>query len=92
MANTLTVTVLEVISFNEMSSQTNPDSISQRIPLAQSYVNDQLNNAYDPSLHGRQAEYLAAIKVYVFYSYVDKASFISLNGICLLYTSDAADE
>ena len=81
MANSLTVTTAEVIDFNLLATNTNQNAITQRIPLAQSYVNDQLNNAYDPDEHGKEVEYLAAIKAYVFYLYVDKASFISLNGI-----------
>lgn len=81
MTNTLVVTVSEVIDFNLLAKNTNVSAISQRIPLAKSFVDNQLNNSYDPDEHGCQAEYLAAIKTYVFYLYVDKASFISLNGI-----------
>jgi len=81
MTNTLTATPEEVISYNEMAVNTNLSAISQRIPLAKSYIDNELNNVYDPDLYGCENEYLAAIKTYVFYMYIDRPSFIGLVGV-----------
>jgi hypothetical protein len=75
------ITVDDVLAWNELSVNTNRSSILQRIPLAQSFVNDELNNAYDSTAHGHIEEYKAAVKSYVFYLYIDKPNFTSLVGI-----------
>ena len=81
MANDIVVTVDEVISLNQLPANTDSKAIAQWIPLAKSYVDDELNNAYDPTVHGRDAEYATAIKLYTMYLYMDTPNFITLVGI-----------
>lgn len=76
------ITAAEVIAWNEMTGDsTTTAAVNLRIALAQSYVNDQLNNAYDSALHGHEAEYKAAVYEYVYYLYIGKPNFVGLAGI-----------
>ena len=75
------ITAAEVIAFNELADNTNTATIEQRITLAQSFVNDQLNNVYVSATHGKEAEYKAAVMTYTYYLYIDRPSMISLIGI-----------
>jgi hypothetical protein len=77
-----TITAADVIAWNEMTSDTTTiAAVNLRIPLAQSYVNDQLNNSYVSATHGHEAEYKAACYEYVYYLYIGKPNFIGLAGI-----------
>ncbi|HQO22889.1 MAG TPA: hypothetical protein PLM72_07410 [Spirochaetota bacterium] len=75
------ITAAEVIAYNEMAADTSTASIDLRIPLAQSFVNDQLNNEYDSTAHGKTNEYKAAVMTYAYYLYIDRLNLVSLIGI-----------
>jgi hypothetical protein len=77
-----TITAADAIVWNSLTSDTSTTAaINLRIAIAQAWVNNQLNNAYDKTTHGCEAEYKAACYEYIYYLYIGKPNFIGLAGI-----------
>ena len=76
------ITVDDVIEHNYIEQDcTYRDLLQRMLVFAQSKVNTDLNNAYNSTNHGVQAEYRAAVCTYTWYLTIPKVNLFSLEGI-----------
>ena len=60
---------------------TDDASINIRIPIAQEYVNTELNDLYDKDEHGKENVYRAAVCRYTFYLLIPELKLMTSEGV-----------